>query len=182
MAVDPRLTALRTKVAELADRIVASQGRWMRCAPGCSECCEVDFGVFPVEAEAVEASARALPEPIALEVARRLRAGLHCVFLVEHRCAVYDERPIICRAQGLPLQLDDGSRTACPLNFAQEGALEQLPAAQVLNLELLNRVLAGIQAATAGERGLPDDRVRLATVAHRVLSGRFPLDAEGQSD
>jgi hypothetical protein len=179
MGTDQRLAALRANVDAFSGRVTAAQGRWMRCAPGCAECCEADFGIFPLEAEAVEDAARRLPDAIASQVADRLRRGLHCAFLVDRRCAVYDQRPIICRTQGLPLKLDDGSRTACPLNFSAEGVLESVPASQVLALDVLNTVLGTIDLAVERERtgcdasgGKSASRVPLAAVARRALGTR----------
>jgi Fe-S-cluster containining protein len=44
-----------------------------------------------------------------------------CVFLVNHACTIYAERPMICRTHGLPLIFanDDGEfeLSACELNF-----------------------------------------------------------------
>jgi hypothetical protein len=133
------------------------------CRAGCSRCCGVRFGVFAVEAERI-ATALASLEP---ELRERVRAQADdprhtaCALLVDDRCSVYDERPMICRSHGLPVQHrdDDGSThvEVCPLNFVDR----EPPRASVLVLEALNAPLGVLARMWDGE----GERIELAALA-----------------
>lgn len=79
-----------------------------------------------------------------------------CLFLDEGRCRIYEARPIICRSQGLPLRSREIAAPRhldwCPLNFKGFAPADFDPAA-VLNLETLNRLLAGLVREEEAERG-----------------------------
>lgn len=118
------LVQLRTRVdAHFAAAVSRSAGE-MRCGPGCTQCCRARPRVLGVEADRVAAAlARLLPD-----VRARVRAQADdpahadwCALLVDGRCAVYDERPLLCRSHGLPLSAVDERGDAvvdwCPLNF-----------------------------------------------------------------
>jgi len=153
---------LRDKVDHFAERITAAYPNQVNCRRGCRGCCETDLTVFPVEAEPIEAALTTLPpETLARVRQRRLRQE-HCVFLVEDECVVYAQRPLICRTQGILLQVDRGARTACPLNFAGEGEVEALPVTDVLNLNTLNLMLSVLHRLHIGQTAQEDRRVRLA--------------------
>ncbi len=107
------------------------------------------FSVAPIEADRLRAalSRVAATDPT---LRRHLRdQGAQpdrraCALLVDDRCSVYDERPIICRSHGLPVRatLDDGSvhTSVCPLNFVDTVA----PAASTLSLDAVNAPLSVI--------------------------------------
>ncbi len=89
----------------------------MECRKGCSACC-MDYKIFPIEFYSIL-------EKIT-EQAIRINAEAadgDCVFLVDHACAIYEWRPIICRTHGLPLLYtnDEGEweLSACELNFTE---------------------------------------------------------------
>lgn len=86
----------------------------LNCKAGCDSCC-MDFSIFPVEFFAIKKQA-----------GDNLKNGIkpasdgECPFLVNHRCVIYDARPIICRTQGLPLLYmgdEQWELSACELNF-----------------------------------------------------------------
>ncbi|MCA9711141.1 MAG: YkgJ family cysteine cluster protein, partial [Myxococcales bacterium] len=107
------LVVLRRRVD---DHFEAAQERSpgaMQCRAGCARCCHQRFGVFEVEAHRLRTAlarlARTDPER-----RRRVRAQAddpaaqsRCALLVDDRCAVYDERPMICRTHGLPTLVHD---------------------------------------------------------------------------
>jgi Fe-S-cluster containining protein len=66
----------------------------------------------------------------------------HCALLVDDRCSVYDERPLICRTHGLPTRGRDEAATSslqgCPLNFTAGPP----PASSVLELAAVNAPLS----------------------------------------
>jgi hypothetical protein len=103
------LVTLRARVASHAEAAFARTPAAFACRPGCDACCHRRFSVFAIEAARIRASLQALAhtEP-ALRARIRAQASdprhaEHCALLVEGRCAVYRERPMICRTHGLPL-------------------------------------------------------------------------------
>lgn len=90
----------------------------MECKPGCDSCCE-SLKLFPVELDAIknEVDINALPS-----LKLKHRFGKKCRFLVNHKCSIYNSRPLICRTQGLPLLYENSTGNAyelsvCKLNF-----------------------------------------------------------------
>jgi Fe-S-cluster containining protein len=76
-----------------------------------------------------------------------------CVFLHNNACSIYEARPVVCRTQGLPLQLkrtderdEEVELSLCELNFSDES---HLPAQREwLDLDRLNALLAIAQQQT----------------------------------
>ena len=166
-ATHPALRNLRENVDRFMARCLERHGEAMACAEGCATCCEADLTVFPVEATPLAAAVAALPAGLRVAIGERVAAGAHCALLVDDRCVVYEERPIICRTQGLPLRLQDGSVASCPLNFS--GAPEALPPEDHLDLERLNVMLSVLHRAAQGA-GAVAERVRLADLASSRIS------------
>ena len=158
-APHPALASLRENVDRFMEACLGRHRAVMACSEGCAACCDADLSVFPVEAAPLVAAVEALPEEVREAVRARARADQRCALLINDRCAVYEQRPIICRTQGLALRLDDDSVTACPLNFG--GAPEEIPAADHLDLTRLNTMLAVLHHASPGD----GERVRLADIA-----------------
>jgi hypothetical protein len=141
------LVVLRRRVDEHFGAALARSPAAMQCRDGCSRCCHQRFGVFEVEAHRVRAALARLSraDPVLRERVRRQAddpAALHhCALLVDDRCAVYDERPLICRTHGLPTRVvDEGiaSLQGCPLNFTGGDP----PAQSVLELAAVNAPLS----------------------------------------
>lgn len=168
---DPRsiatdaLVELRRRVDAHFDAAVRRTPDAFACRAGCSSCC-VAFSVAPIEADRLRG---ALSRLAATDPALRHRVreqGVEperraCALLVDDRCSVYDERPIICRSHGLPVRatLDDGSThtSVCPLNFVDTVA----PAASTLSLDAVNAPLSVL-----GRMWDPDgERVAIAVLA-----------------
>jgi hypothetical protein len=91
----------------------------LNCRRGCHDCCVDDLTVFEVEAERIREHHAEL-----LATGAPHRAGA-CAFLDgDGACRIYEDRPYVCRTQGLPLRWiehgDDGEpveyRDICPLN------------------------------------------------------------------
>lgn len=110
---------LRDKIDFLALKLENKHQKHMQCKAGCDMCC-MDYRIFPVEFYHIRNSLKAsgyhhtVPQPNDQE---------SCVFLKDHQCAIYEERPVICRTHGLPLlyQNDEGDweLSACDLNFTE---------------------------------------------------------------
>jgi Fe-S-cluster containining protein len=120
---EAQLTSLRERVASFFAQAQASQG--IACEQGCTSCCHVDLGVSAVEAVRVQEALAKLPDLIREELTDRAEAlasrapseeALPCVMLDSTgTCVVYEERPMICRTQGLALRY--------PPDFIPEEAL-----------------------------------------------------------
>ena len=120
---DRYLDQLRAKIDQHFADAVEREPESFACASGCSRCCGHRFGVFALEARRVREAL------LHLEATRpgereRLRASAsdpehahQCALLLDDRCAVYEERPLLCRTHGLPTPSEGGGFDACPLNF-----------------------------------------------------------------
>ncbi len=175
-ADDPRsiaasaLLQLRRRVDAHFDAAVLRTPDAFACRVGCSACCHVRIGVTGIEADRVRAALAALTRSDPA-LRARVRAQGHdphrsiCALLVDDRCAIYEERPLICRSHGLPVRatLDDGSHadSVCPLNFTEHTP----PRASVLALDAVNAPLSVMAQMWDGSA----DRVELA-----VLAGESP--------
>ncbi|MEP7273746.1 MAG: YkgJ family cysteine cluster protein, partial [Acidobacteriota bacterium] len=158
----------------------------LQCRAGCSSCCHHHLSVFEVEAKAVSAAINALPLEVQTAVEEQAAAVLElegqgspvsCPLLIDDRCSIYENRPIICRTQGLPILLtdDDGVDEVdwCPLNFTSEAAEDDLDEAHLLRLDPLNLKLAVVNLNDSRESGLPDEVIGARkTMAEIILSRR----------
>lgn len=90
----------------------------LQCKKGCADCCIDDLTIFRIEAENIRHS---FPELLENETAA---SPGQCAFLNETgACRIYDQRPYVCRTQGLPLRWFSTEdfpplefRDICPLN------------------------------------------------------------------
>lgn len=143
------LVTLRRRVDDHFAAALARSPDEMQCRVGCSRCCHQRFGVFEIEAHRVRTALSRLSrsDPELRERVRRQAddpaALSHCALLVDERCAVYDERPLICRTHGLPTRVrerpeDEPTLHGCPLNFTTR----EPPAGSVLELAAVNAPLS----------------------------------------
>jgi uncharacterized protein len=106
------------EVDERAQAVAEKHRGRLQCRRGCSGCCVDGLTVFEVEAASIRARhgellANGAPHPPGA-----------CAFLdADGACRIYEERPYVCRTQGLPLRWideDDGQdverRDICELN------------------------------------------------------------------
>ncbi|MFO7562420.1 MAG: YkgJ family cysteine cluster protein [Enhygromyxa sp.] len=160
------LVTLRTRVDAHFDAALARTPAAFACKPGCDRCCQVRFSVFEVEAAPIRRALAKL-EPSLREQIRQQARDPHaqaCALLVDGRCSVYAERPLICRSHGLPIATPDpddpeGPLTLdhCPLNFTETAP----PRSSVLVLDAINRPLAVLAELASPSAG----RVALAELA-----------------
>lgn len=143
---------LHAEVDRLAVLVRAAVQRRSRCGLGCTGCCEDDLTVFEVEAEPI---LRFHAQVLASEPAP---AG-GCAFLgPEGACRIYQDRPYVCRTQGLPLRWldedEDGTvseyRDICLLNDDASSPLEALPPEACWTLGPAETRLRELQAARDG--------------------------------
>ncbi len=131
------LVTLRTRVDAHFDEAARQAGDQMRCGRGCDQCCHVDLSVFDVEAAPLRDALTALPAATRARVRAQAQQTQRCAMLLDGQCAVYDQRPLICRSHGAAVLLEDGRVEHCPLNFT-----EQPPAKpNVLRLAAVNEPL-----------------------------------------
>ncbi len=177
------LVKLRRRVDDHFDAAVARTPTDFACRDGCSTCCHQRISVFAIEADAIrDALAElAVRDP---ELRARVRAQAdapaaqrHCALLVDDRCSIYPQRPLICRSHGLPVVADDRTPDkvdACPLNFRDTAP----PPASRLRLAAVNQPLA-VLTELWSPRAPRVPLTELARAADRALEGplHFPVDA-----
>jgi uncharacterized protein len=144
-------------------RVIAERHRdRLQCKRGCSGCCVDDLTVFEVEAAAIVRKHRALLENEAPH------PGGRCAFLNDDgACRIYEERPYVCRTQGLPLRWIEGTRELrdiCTLN-AEGEAIESLPPQACWPIGPVEARLAAMQERTGSMK-----RVALRTLFSRRTS------------
>jgi hypothetical protein len=145
------LDRLRAQADALFAQTFARHPQHFRCRAGCSSCCQGDLTISHVEARALTAALRALPPNHAASLRAHLTAyaadpdASACALLIDHQCAAYDARPLICRTHGMPIRFtdDDGAvfLDVCPLNFTDDPDLSSLSPFDILDLDRLNTTL-----------------------------------------
>jgi Fe-S-cluster containining protein len=151
-----RYAELVGRVDRAAAAVAARRADDLACRLGCTNCCQVQLTLSPLEAGRVREALEAL-DPDARERVRGRAAvvadGLACVMLEESgACAIYESRPLVCRTQGHALRYpagtlpepavfaltDEGEITWCPLNY-----VERIPASEdVLEAQTIDELLA----------------------------------------
>ncbi len=114
----PDIVSFHGEVDALVARLTTRHAERLACRRGCSSCCVDDITVFEVEARRIRERhatllATGIPHPPGA-----------CAFVDgEGACRIYEERPYVCRTQGLPLRwmedTEDGvveRRDICALN------------------------------------------------------------------
>ncbi|MCX4244422.1 YkgJ family cysteine cluster protein [Paraliomyxa miuraensis] len=147
------LLILRRRVDDHFTAAKARSPGAMQCRTGCAACCHQRFGVFEIEAHRVRVALARLAraDPALRERVRRQAgdpgAAHHCALLVDDRCTIYEERPLICRGHGLPTRVPGEGLQGCPLNFTTEDP----PAQSVLDLSAVNAPLSVMARMWDGE-------------------------------
>jgi len=123
----------------------------LNCGKGCSSCCVDGITVFRVEAENIEEKHGDLLAD------REPHAAGACAFLDgSGGCRIYEDRPYVCRTQGLPLRwLEEVSggiveyRDICPLNESDSERLETIDEDKCWSIGEFEGRLASIEAAAS---------------------------------
>lgn len=112
---------LRIEVDLLSKELEDKHSKQMKCKNGCDLCC-MDYSIFPVEYYSILNELKNQELDLKSSKQRDLQNNT-CVFLKNHKCTIYNLRPIICRTHGLPLLFtnDEGGweLSACELNFTK---------------------------------------------------------------
>ena len=122
VAMSERLLQIRERLDREVENLEARHAERLRCASGCADCCVDELTVFEVEARAIREH---YPELLANGTPH---APGKCAFLDEQQsCRIYEQRPYVCRTQGLPLRwtVEGGEmRDICPRNETDEPIIE----------------------------------------------------------
>jgi Fe-S-cluster containining protein len=164
---DAALAKLIKLHAEMDDKVadlVQHHAERLVCKRGCCDCCVDGMTVFEIEAERIRRNHGAL-----LESGEPHAEGA-CAFLDEQgACRVYEDRPYVCRTQGLPLRgLDHNDagdtvemRDICPKNDRADAPVEKIPEGDCWTLGPYEFRLSRSQVAY---RGAPPRRVELRSL------------------
>jgi Fe-S-cluster containining protein len=142
-----RLLRLHREVDEQADALAGRHRERLECRLGCTDCCIDGIRVFDIEAERIRRGNAELlghgePHPTGA-----------CAFLDgEGACRIYEDRPYVCRTQGLPLRWTEPApgggglemRDICPLNAGGE-PVETLAAEDCWSVGPVEARLAALQ-------------------------------------
>ena len=153
------LVILRSRVDAHFEAARERSPRSLACTEGCHDCCHPGLSVFELEAAPIRDALMRI-DPGSRERVRGQGADPRsdrCALLLDGRCSVYAQRPLICRSHGLPVADDAGQVSWCPLNFTAG----QVPGPSVLRLPVLNGSL-GVAAHMLDGSGR---RVELAALA-----------------
>lgn len=108
---------LRDQIDVKVKELEQKHQKEMMCKAGCSACCR-EYAILPIEFESVKISLKGKGQ-----TTYNANFGKEeCPFLIDSRCSIYEDRPIICRTHGLPLLFmanEDWELSACDLNFTK---------------------------------------------------------------
>lgn len=159
-AFSEKLEEFYEEVDTRAESLSELHSARLNCRKGCSSCCVDEITVFRVEADHIRE-----------RHAHLLESGVPhppgaCAFLDdEGACRIYEDRPYVCRTQGLPLRWFDELegqtvefRDICPLNEEGPQPVEELEPDDCWTIGEFESRLAAIEVS-----------------AHGGTSGRIPL-------
>ena len=110
---------LRTEIDTHSNKLEKEHKKQMQCKKGCDMCC-MDYSILPIEFHSI---LNDLKEKKAVPETSEKAKKDECIFLKNHVCTIYDQRPVICRTHGLPLLfMNDNNEwelSACDLNFRE---------------------------------------------------------------
>ena len=165
----------------------------LNCHAGCSGCCQHHLSVFPVEAASIRKAINSLPQEtqecvrkqaLAVNEQEARSESIACPLLVDDKCAIYNQRPLICRTQGLPLliQAEDDAEYGtsevdfCPLNFTTPEAIDDLDEDHLVPLDALNLKLAIVNLNYCREAGINDEESGQRIPMSEIILKSLPKD------
>ncbi len=133
------------KVDSLCQKLETHYREHLICKPGCTQCCEVERTVVPLEAYIIEQHLMTL-SPQKIKRLRRLHKDDDetCPLLLMDRCVIYPVRPLICRTLGLPILYHEAERAFidyCRLNFTKLPSDYEFEEKDVLDMNLFHAEL-----------------------------------------
>jgi len=144
------------------------------CHAGCSSCC-TSITIFPVEAAALNAALDGLPSEESAAIRKQVASnveGERCPLLLDNRCILYENRPVICRTHGLPITFSENNNQlldCCPLNPLD---CKSLPGSAVIDLDRLNALLVAVNSLFLKESGFNSESMQRLTIVEAV-AGKF---------
>jgi len=159
------LSVLRQKLDARAGQLYSRFPRQFACRAGCDGCCQTERTVNDVEYAALERAHAALPAATRERLRAQATPGGSCSLLLDGRCAIYADRPLICRSHGLPI-LMEGRRDVCPLNFEGVG-LDALAPEDLISVHTLTAILVAVDALYCQETGGSPGRRRPVSALSR---------------
>ena len=150
---------LRGKVDDFSGQMYSRYPTRFACRAGCDGCCQTERVVSDMEYDALAGAVAALEEDTRARLAAAAEAAgpdAPCPLLLDARCSVYAERPVVCRSHGMPI-LMEGKRDVCPLN---EFELDALPSEHLLSVDTLTAILVAVNALYCQETGGDVERRR----------------------
>ncbi|NOR73881.1 MAG: hypothetical protein GQ525_01850 [Draconibacterium sp.] len=113
-----RYILLRDEIDNKSMKIETEHTKQMECKKGCDMCC-MDYKILPIEYHFIINDLKI--KKIVPEISALTKEEGGCIFLINHACTIYNQRPVICRTHGLPLLFMNGNSewelSACDLNF-----------------------------------------------------------------
>ena len=109
------LEALRARVSAHSNKVLQSHPTQFACKKGCSGCCASERSVNDLEFAALTQAFSTLDPAQKAQLEQNDLEGA-CPLLINEACALYEDRPLICRSHGLPIVMEN-RLDVCPLNF-----------------------------------------------------------------
>ena len=98
-------------------KLEIEHSKQMQCKKGCDMCC-MEYSILPIEFYSILNDLK--ESKLTPETSAEAKDD-ECIFLKNHVCTIYNQRPIICRTHGLPLlfmnENNEWELSACELNF-----------------------------------------------------------------
>ena len=141
---------LRGDIDQLSEKLSGLHKNHMQCKKGCDLCC-MNYSLLPIEYFAIKDQLKDQP------IKSRGCEDDECVFLINHECHIYENRPIICRTHGLPLLFMNDEQwelSACELNFTEFDD-EDFDTENTFPQDKFNSKLFVLNQAFIKENGLP---------------------------
>ncbi len=166
----------RDRLDQLTAEAAERYGSQMQCKAGCSKCCRGDFRISLVEAVSLRLAIEQLSSAETIEDIKRNLSQDNterCPLLINDKCSVYAERPVLCRIFGFPISNGQAIAT-CELNF--KDAQQETQHYKCFDQPLLMSTLVSISELCRSEFAnagmpLPSDESLPAFRIQEVLEG-----------
>lgn len=151
MEQNSSLKSKRAKFISIANEVNAAVAPHAACKVGCSHCCHISVIIFKHEADRLSHATGRQVQPVPIRDPHMMSGhanryqGQPCPFLIEERCSVYDNRPVICR---LHHSIDDAPNQ-CDLTVVS--TVSSVPTLNLKFLELAYTYLGVVKGEPIGD-------------------------------
>jgi uncharacterized protein len=147
---------LLTDIEALTKNLKEKFIQQITCHLGCIGCCQQQLTLSLIEADFISQAIKNLSNIqqqkillAAQTIKNKTNETNACPLLDGIACSVYESRPVICRTHGFPITFKDEESEdlfldVCPLNFSEDGDLEELNPIDTIDIDRLNLRLAAI--------------------------------------